>query len=77
MYFVRSSSSWSSVHLEPGTIPPDFYWVIAANYRALVAGGEPHPVKALAAQHHVTISAASRWLKEARRRGLVGDGNGE
>ena len=33
--------------------------------------GEPHPVKALSEFHHVTISAASRWVKEARRRGYI------
>jgi hypothetical protein len=48
-----------------------FYRMIAANYAALVAEGEPSPVKALAEIHSVTISAASRWLKEARRRGYV------
>jgi hypothetical protein len=48
-----------------------FYKVIASSYAALVAEGEPHPVKALGEKHHVTISAASRWLKEARRRGLL------
>jgi hypothetical protein len=48
-----------------------FYRLIAENYEALVADGNPHPVKELARIHHVTISAASRWLKEARRRGHV------
>ena len=46
-----------------------FYRVIASSYKALVAEGEPHPGKALGEKHHVTISAASRWLTEARRRG--------
>jgi len=36
-----------------------------------VSEGEAHPVKALGEIHHVTISAASRWVKEARRRGYV------
>jgi hypothetical protein len=49
----------------------DFYRGIAREYAALLAGGEKHPVKALGEKHHATISAASRWLKEARRRGLV------
>jgi hypothetical protein len=47
----------------------EFYRLVADNYRAIVAGGEPHPVKALAEMHHVVISTASRWIKEARRRG--------
>ncbi len=49
----------------------EFYRVVAANHRALVTEGEPHPVKAVAEIHHVTVSAASRWLTEARRRGLL------
>lgn len=49
----------------------DFYRQIGKKYAALVSEGEPHPVKALGEIHHVTISAASRWIKEARRRGYV------
>jgi hypothetical protein len=52
-------------------LKPEFYRTIAENYEALVAGGEPHPVKALAEIHHVTISAASRWVSEAKRRKLI------
>jgi hypothetical protein len=53
---------------------PDFFRLIAGQYNALVAEGEPHPVKTLAEMHHVTISAASRWIKEARQRpGLIKD----
>jgi len=56
----------------PGRGLPDaFYRDIAAEYKALVDGGEPHPVKAIAGKHHVTISAASHWLREARRRKLL------
>ena len=50
---------------------PDFYRAIGEHYNALVAEGERHPVKTLGEIHHVTISAASRWLKEARRRGFL------
>lgn len=49
----------------------EFYRTIATNYQALVDGGEKHPVKAISEIHHVTISAASRWITEARRRGLL------
>jgi hypothetical protein len=49
----------------------EFYRVIATEYAALVDGGEKHPVKSIGEKHHVTISAASRWVKEARRRGLI------
>ncbi len=48
-----------------------FYRRIAESYRALVEGGEPHPVKALSEIHQQTISAASRWIKEARSRGFI------
>jgi hypothetical protein len=48
-----------------------FYANIAEQYRALVAEGEPHPIKTLGAIHHVTISAASRWVKGARDRGYI------
>lgn len=52
----------------------EFFKVVARGYTALVAEGEPHPVKALAEMHHVVISTASRWIKEARRRGYIQDG---
>lgn len=49
----------------------EFYRVVASSYQALVVEGEPHPVKALGEMHNVTISAASRWVKEARLRGYI------
>jgi hypothetical protein len=49
----------------------DFYRLVSTNYEALVAEGEKHAVKALSEMHHVSISAASRWLSEARKRGLI------
>ncbi len=53
----------------PGrSLPDGFYRRIADNYRDLIADGEKHPVKALAEAHHVTIGAASRWIKGARDR---------
>ena len=55
-------------------LSPEFYRKIAEEHRALVDEGEPHPVKALGEKHHVTISAASRWVKEARRRGFIKGG---
>jgi hypothetical protein len=50
---------------------PDFFRLIAIDYKNLVAAGEKAPVKALGKRHHVEISAASRWLTEARRRGYL------
>lgn len=56
----------------PGRGHPDsFYRNIAASYQALVDEGEPHPIKAIGEKHHITISGASRWVKEARRRGYI------
>jgi hypothetical protein len=49
----------------------EFYRLVGHNYTALVDEGEQHPVKALAEMHHVVISTASRWIKEARRRGYI------
>jgi hypothetical protein len=48
-----------------------FYRTIADQYTTLIAEGEPNPVKTLGEIHHVTISAASRWIKEARRREYI------
>jgi hypothetical protein len=47
------------------------YQLVAEQYLTLVDNGERAPIKALAGLNHVTISAASRWVKEARRRGYV------
>jgi hypothetical protein len=46
----------------------EFYLRIAQTYRALREEGEPHPIKTIGERHHGTISAASRWVKEARKR---------
>jgi hypothetical protein len=55
-------------------LPPKFYRNIAQQHEAMVAAGEPHPVKAISEAHHVTISAASRWLSKARQLGFLDDG---
>jgi hypothetical protein len=51
----------------------DFYRTIAAQYRSLEANGERFPITALAdAQNpRVTVSTASRWIKECRTRKLL------
>jgi hypothetical protein len=49
----------------------EFYRRIARQYAAIVAEGEPHPIKALGKMNHVVISTASRWVKEARRRNHI------
>ena len=49
----------------------DFFRYLAIEYKALVEGSEKHPVKTISKHHNVGISAASRWLTEARRRGYL------
>ena len=49
----------------------EFYRVIARDHAALVEEREPHIVKAMAKMHAVTPGAASRWVKEAKRRGYI------
>ena len=53
-----------------------FYELVGRHHGELVESGEPHPVKALGAAHFVTISTASRWIKEARRRGYIEGADG-
>jgi hypothetical protein len=52
-------------------LSPDHYVHVARVFNAIVAEGEPHPVKALAQYFHTDISNASRWVKECRRRDLI------
>jgi hypothetical protein len=56
---------------KPARLTDDFYRLIASDYEARRRSGEAHLIKALAEAHHVTVSAASRWIKEARRRGYI------
>jgi hypothetical protein len=49
----------------------NFYRRIAQEYQELVEAGEKYPVKTLAAMQPVHISTASRWITEAKRRGLI------
>jgi hypothetical protein len=46
----------------------DFLRLVAQAYTALVAEGEPHPIKALAEMQPVDKSTASRWVSAARER---------
>lgn len=69
---LRDAAEALRVLSGPGRgLTDEFYKRIGETYNALVAEGEPHPVKTLSEIHHVTISAASRWIKEARRRGKI------
>lgn len=49
----------------------DFLRLVAGLYEALVAEGEPYPVKALAESQPVDKSTASRWVSAARDRGFL------
>lgn len=54
--------------------PDAFYDSIASAYRSLVATS-PKPVAELAAANEVPVTTAQRWVKEARRRGLLAPGH--
>ena len=49
----------------------DFLTQIATEYRNLIAETNPQPLKTLGENHHVSVSAASRWVKRCRELGLV------
>jgi hypothetical protein len=49
----------------------DFLRTVAQIHDSLIAEGEPHPVKALAAMQQVDKSTASRWISAARSRGYL------
>lgn len=52
-------------------LPNGFLRTVAELYGALVAEGEPYPIKTLAELQPVDISTASRWVSAARTRGFL------
>ena len=54
--------------------PDAFYDSVASAYRNLVAS-TPRPVSELAYANDVPVTTAQRWVKEARRRGLLAPGH--
>jgi hypothetical protein len=54
--------------------PDAFYDAIASTYRHL-AGVSPRPVVDIAEANGVPVTTAQRWVKEARRRGLLSPGH--
>jgi hypothetical protein len=56
---------------KPARLDRDWYRMIAAEYKHHIEEGEPAPVSAIARSHDVTPSAASRWVKAARDKGLL------
>jgi hypothetical protein len=60
---------------KPARLTDDFYRLVADDFRARRESTSA-PLKELAAAQHVDISTASRWVKEARRRGYLEAANG-
>ncbi len=56
-----------------GAYPDAFYDAVAAVYRQL-ASASPRPVAEIAGANDVPVTTAQRWVKEARRRGLLAPG---
>jgi hypothetical protein len=55
---------------KPARLTDDFYRLVAEDFRSRREATSA-PLKELAAVQHVDISTASRWVKEARRRGYL------
>jgi hypothetical protein len=61
--------------IEPwtGKRPDEFYRQVADVFtRAKAVKGRPGPAQRIAAANHVPVTKVHRWVKEARRRGLMG-----
>jgi DNA invertase Pin-like site-specific DNA recombinase len=57
--------------------PNDFYRRVAQIFSELQRQGIKGPANEVAAANEVPVSTVHRWLKEARRRGLLGPGQRE
>lgn len=55
----------------PRAKPDAFYRHVARLHTALRAAGERGPAKAIAEANRVPVSTVHRWMKEARRRGVM------
>ena len=53
--------------------PDEFYEIVARAYRTLAASSR-RPIAELARENEVPSTTAQRWVKEARRRGLLPPG---
>jgi len=56
---------------KPARLDPDWYRMIASEYRHHRDDGDPAPITTIARSHGVTPSAASRWVKSAKGLGLI------
>lgn len=55
----------------PRSKPDAFYRQVAHLHTALRAAGERGPAKVIAEANKVPVSTVHRWMKEARRRGVM------
>lgn len=51
--------------------PDAFYRAVAAAWATAVLYNEQSPAEALASANHVALSAVHRWVREARKRGVM------
>jgi hypothetical protein len=66
----------STKRQKPARIDRDWLRMIAAEYSRHLDDGEPAPISTIARSHGVTVSAASRWVKAARKQGLLKEAGG-
>jgi hypothetical protein len=78
--FPSGAGSFADAVLPPalrdsagGGYRDEFYGAVAAIYRSLAAS-TPRPVAEMAGANDVPVTTAQRWVKEARRRGLLAPG---
>ena len=54
-----------------GRRPDEFYLALAAEIASLASGGSRRPAADIAEANGVPVTTVHRWMKEARRRGLL------
>jgi hypothetical protein len=54
--------------------PDSFYKRVAELYSALAANGSRRPASEIAEANDIQVTTVHRWIKEARRRDLLGSG---
>lgn len=79
---ARATASAAATEHEPpmrfqrpgGRAPDDFYQGVADAFLWLIAAGSHRPAAELASRNGLPVTTVHRWVKEARRRGLLGNG---
>jgi hypothetical protein len=51
--------------------PDSFYEAVADAWTSAVINGEPNPAKVIAEANDVNLTAVHRWIREARKRGVM------